>query len=151
MRRKLRLHLRVPGQRAAAGAHAAHGQVLPHPHAGAKNAPLLSTFYIKVIGLPRQARDKHRENSKRVAFFAGYAPRLRWQPVRPRRYRKNAPFLGPFLRPLCINAILLPRQAQDKQKETLRHQAVLSCRYRQDRECEGACAGPRAAVPRVQL
>lgn len=30
----LRLHLGVPGQRAQAGVHAAHGQVLPHAHTG---------------------------------------------------------------------------------------------------------------------
>ena len=30
-----------------------------------------SHIYIKMLILPRQARDKHRENSKNDAFFAG--------------------------------------------------------------------------------
>ena len=34
-----------------------------------KNTVLLSHFYIKTIILPRQARDKHRENSKKDAVF----------------------------------------------------------------------------------
>ena len=40
----------------------------------------MSHFYIKTNILPRQARDKHTENSKRVAFFAG----LQWRRRRPR-------------------------------------------------------------------
>jgi hypothetical protein len=38
-----------------------------------EKTPLLSHLYIKVIVLPRQARDKHRENSEKKddAFFAG--------------------------------------------------------------------------------
>jgi|EP01046_Picozoa_sp_COSAG06_P031049 hypothetical protein len=31
----------------------------------------LSHLYIKMTNLPRQARDKHRENSKKVRFLAG--------------------------------------------------------------------------------
>ena len=31
----------------------------------------MSNLYIKTISLPRQARDKHRENSKKKAFLAG--------------------------------------------------------------------------------
>jgi hypothetical protein len=31
----------------------------------------LSHLYIKVIFLPRQARDKHRENSKKARFLEG--------------------------------------------------------------------------------
>jgi len=35
----------------------------------------LSHLYIKCIILPRQARDKHRENSKKVPFSAGRSQR----------------------------------------------------------------------------
>jgi hypothetical protein len=38
--------------------------------AGAKTA-FLRHLYIKTNILPRQARDKHRENSKKMPFFAG--------------------------------------------------------------------------------
>ena len=38
---------------------------------GAENAYLLRSLYMKTIILPRQARDKHRERSKRDAFSAG--------------------------------------------------------------------------------
>jgi hypothetical protein len=45
-----------------------------------KKTGFLSHLYIKVIFLPRQARDKHRENSKKARFFRRgqppYAPRL---------------------------------------------------------------------------
>jgi hypothetical protein len=34
----------------------------------------LSHLYIKVIFLPRQARDKHRENSKKARFVEGTKP-----------------------------------------------------------------------------
>jgi hypothetical protein len=37
---------------------------------GAKNG-ILSHLYVKTNILPRQARDKHRENSKKMPFFAG--------------------------------------------------------------------------------
>ena len=39
--------------------------------AGTKNACLLRHFILKLINLPRQARDKHRGTHKRDAFFAG--------------------------------------------------------------------------------
>jgi hypothetical protein len=38
--------------------------------AGAKNALLLRRFNTQTIILPRQARDKHRENSKQGAVFS---------------------------------------------------------------------------------
>ena len=38
---------------------------------GAKNAYLLRHFILGTIVLPRQARDKHTENSKREGFSAG--------------------------------------------------------------------------------
>jgi hypothetical protein len=34
-----------------------------------KKRPLLSHLYLKVIFLPRQARDKHRENSKKAVLL----------------------------------------------------------------------------------
>jgi acrylyl-CoA reductase (NADPH)/3-hydroxypropionyl-CoA dehydratase/3-hydroxypropionyl-CoA synthetase len=42
---------------------------------GAKNATLLRHFILKMIILPRQAQDKHRENPKRDAFSAFFAGR----------------------------------------------------------------------------
>eukprot|EP01046_Picozoa_sp_COSAG06_P012088 COSAG06_NODE_698_length_12975_cov_108.592575_8_plen_118_part_00 len=38
-----------------------------------KKTGFLSHLYIKVMILPRQARDKHRENSKKARFVAGRA------------------------------------------------------------------------------
>ena len=40
-----------------------------HGHPGKKTALFVSHLYIKCIILPRQARDKHRENSKQSAVF----------------------------------------------------------------------------------
>ena len=37
---------------------------------GAKNASLSPFFMLKTISLPRQARDKHRENSKKEMRFS---------------------------------------------------------------------------------
>jgi hypothetical protein len=37
----------------------------------ARKRHFLSHLYIKCIILPRQARDKHRENSKKCRFLAG--------------------------------------------------------------------------------
>jgi hypothetical protein len=36
-----------------------------------RKTAFLSHLYIKTNILPRQARDKHRENSKKMPFFAG--------------------------------------------------------------------------------
>eukprot|EP01046_Picozoa_sp_COSAG06_P039961 COSAG06_NODE_4784_length_3957_cov_4.801970_5_plen_93_part_00 len=36
-----------------------------------RNTAFLSHLYIRMNILPRQARDKHRENSKKMPFFAG--------------------------------------------------------------------------------
>ena len=55
-----------------------------------KTQPFLGHFYIKIIILPRLARDKHRENSKK------------------------APFLAPVY---ILKPIVLPRQARDKHRE----------------------------------
>ena len=42
-----------------------------HDHKKARKRHFLSHLYIKCIVLPRQARDKHRENSKNDRFLAG--------------------------------------------------------------------------------
>jgi hypothetical protein len=60
-------------------------------HDGAKNGIFLSHLYIQCIFLPRQARDKHRETQKRVAFCAG-----RIVPIFQVRNTKT-PFWEPFL------------------------------------------------------
>lgn len=41
-----------------------------YKESGAKNAFFCAIVVLKMITLPRQARNKHRENSKRDAFFA---------------------------------------------------------------------------------
>jgi hypothetical protein len=41
----------------------------PVVHPGLRKTAFLSHLYIKTIILPRQARDKHRENSKKDAVF----------------------------------------------------------------------------------
>ena len=48
--------------------------LIPTPFHNGKAATrlFLRHLYIKCMILPRQARDKHRENSKRDAFFPGY-------------------------------------------------------------------------------
>ena len=42
----------------------------PANHLALRETPFLSHLYLKTIILPRQARDKHRKNSKKMAFFA---------------------------------------------------------------------------------
>jgi hypothetical protein len=43
-----------------------------------RKTTFLTHFYIKTIILPKQARDKHRENSKKMPFFA---PVLKHRPL----------------------------------------------------------------------
>ena len=42
-------------------------------HFTGKKTGFLRHLYIKVIFLPRQARDKHRENSKKARFLEAYS------------------------------------------------------------------------------
>jgi hypothetical protein len=44
---------------------------LPGPHEQGEKTGSFGHLYIKTIFLPRQARDKHRENQKRDRFLAG--------------------------------------------------------------------------------
>jgi hypothetical protein len=91
----------------------------------------LSHLYIKCIILPRQARDKHRENSKKCRFLAGSKLWTMLPPphaVYTRRHasvdavqvpleakarcaKQNASFAMPVY---AQNAIILPSQARDK-------------------------------------
>jgi hypothetical protein len=66
-------------------------------------------LYIKCIILPRQARDKHRENSKKWRFL----------PVTPtgQDLAGNGAKTAVCLSHLCIKTIFLPRQARDRHRE----------------------------------
>ena len=83
---------------------------------------------LKMLILPRQARDKHKENSKKDAFLQeevvrmleeihegeGQAEHLRLMVARARAIQctvRKTPFLWCFL--LYIKTIILPRQARD--------------------------------------
>jgi hypothetical protein len=68
----------------------------------------LSHLYIKTNILPRQARDKHRENSKKMPFFLGFLA-MDQQGVFEVRKRS-------FQSHLCVNAFALPRQARDEHR-----------------------------------
>ena len=57
-------------------------QIMPRPPSRARKTVSLSHLYLKAIFLPRQARDKHRENSKRdYRFLVREPPPPSLQPV----------------------------------------------------------------------
>ena len=64
-----------------------------------KETLFLRRFYIKCIILPRQARDKHRENSKKSGVFLG--KRMRWMKAqggtKVMRKTKRATVLATYL------------------------------------------------------
>ena len=71
---------------------ASRGRDLVPDFTGEKTG-FLRYLYIKVIFLPRQARDKHRENSKKGRFLAASrrsTPTLSW------RQENEERFLGPL-------------------------------------------------------
>jgi hypothetical protein len=91
-------------------------------HSGAKSALLGAILYQKTIVLPRQARDKHRGEMRKRAFFlsqegGGFPHHLQntYDYLGLDKYafavRKNA---RPFWPPLLDQTINLPRQAWDK-------------------------------------
>ena len=98
---------------------------------GEKTA-LFFHFYIEMIILPRQARDKHRENSKQDAFLQAGRWSRRWlslvtsgaiRPVSTHAARKRyhteekPPFsLQQFLSSFDLTKIIAPRQARDQHK-----------------------------------
>jgi hypothetical protein len=54
-------------------------ELLPHRRKGEKSG-FLRHLYIEMMISPRQARDKHRENSKKARFVEGRElPRAGWQ------------------------------------------------------------------------
>jgi hypothetical protein len=98
---------------------------------GAKNAAFLHHFVLglKTIILPRQARDKHGENSKKsTRFLAGVqgcdrVALSRAETFRHRNPRDAARVIGlrsekkRLLRHFYTKSIILPRQARDKHRE----------------------------------
>jgi len=80
---------------------------------GAKNASLLRHFILKCIILPRQARDKHRENTqKKGCVFAGglEAQTATLLALYIEQVRKMTHFY--------VKTINLPRQAWDKRRKS---------------------------------
>jgi hypothetical protein len=82
----------------------------------------LSHLYIKCIILPRQARDKHRESSKKCRFLAGIIVEvmLEIKIQAAKREAEAAEWCEDRTWIFCDatlnakNAIILPRQARDK-------------------------------------
>jgi hypothetical protein len=78
-------------------------------------------FYIQMIVLPRQARDKHRKNSKNVPFSCsgGFAPgKCAHDLVKAlEAVRKTRVFCAILFN---VTTMILPRQAQDKHREHTR-------------------------------
>jgi hypothetical protein len=82
----------------------------------------LSHLYIKTIILPRQARDKHRENSKKdvmhdkkvrhLGCFDDDREAAQAVDTAARRYGTV------FFRPFILKTIFLPRQARDKHRKS---------------------------------
>ena len=78
----------------------------------------LSNLYLKMIFLPRQTRDKYRENSK--TMIVSQVRRGRSCEVRKRH----------FLSKFDIKTIILPRQARDKHRTNSNKSAVFCQRPR---------------------
>ena len=116
-------------------------------HTGKKTG-VLSHLDIKCIMLPRQARDKHRENSKKARFVAEnassyYRPEWSfWQAGIGTAAKYNATTFSPrvgdwtnvqvrktvFFRHLYIKVMILPRQARDKHRENSKRHRFLAGR-----------------------
>ena len=80
----------------------------------------LSTFHVKMVILPRQARDTHRENSKQSAVFLQASPATnRNTQTRPSTHPAQVILRKRILSPLFVlTTITLPRQARDKHRES---------------------------------
>jgi hypothetical protein len=80
-------------------------------------AVVLSHLYINAIFLPRQARDKHRENSKKAAIFSGGAFGHNLHAALQPAGKKKVPssFRCHVILPCDMTAKHLPRQARDRQ------------------------------------
>eukprot|EP01046_Picozoa_sp_COSAG06_P043484 COSAG06_NODE_5700_length_3313_cov_3.423460_5_plen_119_part_00 len=90
---------RVATGASAAAAGELSGSILALSHTEVRKRHFLSHLYIKTIFLPRQARDRHRENSKRDRFRAGLCHGISPSksldylifPTKTKRNKTNAP------------------------------------------------------------
>jgi hypothetical protein len=109
---------------------------------GGKKTALLRHLYIKCIILPRQARDKHRENSKKVPFSLRVSARCRLScRQRPQRCSKDSS---------CATAP--PPQLQAARPQRPRRLLLLllfrlRC-CRRCRSCDGPCSRSRRPTVR---
>ena len=89
----------------------------------ARKRHFLSHLHIKCIILPRQARDKHRENSKKWPFSAGRPgpPRLR-QAAPPEDQVRKRIFCAAIL--TQTDHVTLPRQARDEHRESTQKRKI---------------------------
>jgi hypothetical protein len=79
----------------------------------------LRHLYIKTITLPRQARDKHRDNSKNGRFSQGV---FSWDDPHDRqvmREKQAAAFAVPLFLTACIPIVYQDRLGMDKWKKEL--------------------------------
>eukprot|EP01046_Picozoa_sp_COSAG06_P057977 COSAG06_NODE_11484_length_1501_cov_3.267094_1_plen_172_part_00 len=98
-----------------------------------KETSFLRRFILKMVSLPRQARDKHRESTQKESDAFSYSPDMHGEKK------------GSFCPLLYKNAIILPRQARDNhrettQKETVFLQARRLCTSRRCRATRTWCA-----------
>ena len=99
-----------------------------------RKTAFLSHLFIKTIILPRQARDKHRENSKKMAFFA---------PASPRRPRGSSD-RGPRKRWSVLTALAAGSRARiSPARSSLRASSGSSRQSRQSRQSRAGRAGRR--------
>ena len=91
-------------------------------------------LYSECIILPRQARDKHREKHSKQTRFCRPPPAEFGEAeegaaaMLASRFRSKMVRRTPFLSQLHMNTIVLPRQARDKHRTTLR-KSLAVCRH----------------------
>jgi hypothetical protein len=98
-----------------------------------------SHIYIKMLILPRQARDKHRENSKTTAVFllgCGAGSKGAWWNVT--QVRKRRPLFSRFSH---SQRDRLPRQAQEVVRKSVEVRVISMLLF-----CTGSVCGGRAVA-----
>ena len=123
-----------------------HLQLSPCPGSRPGQKPVLFVrFYTKMIILPRQARNKHRENSTKTTVVL--------QCESSRACTAAAECKGcyrceqrHFLRHLYIKCIFLPRQARDKHGENSKQSGVFLRSWRPTGNASSAPSRPEQAA-----